>query len=120
LYHAFYLFVFPSFYGGFGLPALEVMACVRAVICSHTSSLPEVVDGAAVLFDPYALDEIARALADLLLDSELRLRMERLGLQRAAHFSWQKTAQRTLEVFHDVLEKSRANSDVYSQTIAHR
>jgi glycosyltransferase involved in cell wall biosynthesis len=120
LYNACDLFVFPSFYEGFGLPALEAMACGRAVICSHTSSLPEVVDGAAILFDPYALDEIVRALADLLLDAELRLRMERLGLQRAAHFSWQKTAQRTLAVFHDVLEKSRATSAEYSQTIAHR
>ena len=120
LYNACDLFVFPSFYEGFGLPALEAMACGRAVICSHTSALPEVVDGAASLFDPYALDEIVRALADLLLDAELRLRMERLGLQRAAHFSWQKTAQRTLAVFHDVLEKSRATSAVYSQTIAHR
>ncbi len=120
LYNACDLFVFPSFYEGFGLPALEAMACGRAVICSHTSALPEVVDGAAILFDPYALDEIVRALADLLLDSELRLRMERLGLQRAAHFSWQKTAQRTLAVFHDVLEKSRSTCDVYSQTIVHR
>jgi glycosyltransferase involved in cell wall biosynthesis len=120
LYNACDLFVFPSFYEGFGLPALEAMACGRAVICSHTSSLPEVVDGAAILFDPYALDEIVRALADLLLDSELRLRMERLGLQRAAHFSWQKTAQRTLAVFHDVLEKSRAANGVFSQTVAHR
>ena len=64
------------------------------------------------------LDEIVRALADLLLDPELRARMERLGLQRAAHFSWQKTAQRTLDVFHDVLDKSRAASPVYSHTIA--
>ena len=118
LYNACDLFVFPSFYEGFGLPALEAMACGRSVVCSHTSALPEVVDGAAILFDPYALDEIARALADLLLDPELRARMERLGLQRAAHFSWQKTAQRTLEVFHDVLEKSRAASPVFSQSIA--
>jgi glycosyltransferase involved in cell wall biosynthesis len=59
-------------------------------------------------------------MADLLLDNELRTRMERLGLQRAAHFSWQKTAQRTIEVFHDVLEKSRAGNAVYSHTIAHR
>jgi glycosyltransferase involved in cell wall biosynthesis len=120
LYNACDLFIFPSFYEGFGLPALEAMACGRAVVCSHTSSLPEVVDGAAILFDPYALDEIVRAMADLLLDSELRARMERLGVQRAAHFSWQKTAQRTIEVFHEVLEKSRAASAVYSQTIAHR
>ena len=109
LYNACDLFVFPSFYEGFGLPALEAMACGRAVVCSNTSALPEVVDGAAILFDPYAVDEIVRAMADLLLDAELRARMERLGLQRAAHFSWQKTAQRTLEVFHEVVAKSRAS-----------
>ena len=120
LYNACDLFVFPSFYEGFGLPALEAMACGRAVTCSHTSALPEVVDGAAILFDPYAVDEIVRALADLLLDSELRTRMERLGLQRAAHFSWQKTAQRTLEVFHGVLQQPRVASRVASRTIAHR
>ena len=120
LYNACDLFVFPSFYEGFGLPALEAMACGRAVTCSHTSALPEVVDGAAILFDPYAVDEIVRALADLLLDSELRARMERLGLQRAAHFSWQKTGQKTLEVFHGVLQQPRARSAVASRTIAHR
>src|SRR5215831_2803443 len=118
LYNACDLFVFPSFYEGFGLPALEAMACGRAVVCSHTSALPEVVDGAAILFDPYAIDEIVRALADLLLDSQLRARMERLGLQRAAHFSWQKTARRTLEVFHDVLDKTRSTTPMYSQSIA--
>jgi glycosyltransferase involved in cell wall biosynthesis len=118
LYNACDLFVFPSFYEGFGLPALEAMACGRAVVCSHTSALPEVVDGAAILFDPYAIDEIVRALAGLLLDSELRVRMERLGLQRAAHFSWQKTAERTLAVFYDVLEKGRAATAMYSQSIA--
>ncbi len=108
LYNACDVFVFPSFYEGFGLPALEAMACGRAVVCSNTSALPEVVDGAAILFDPYALDEIVRAMADLLLDAELRTRMERLGLQRAAHFSWQKTAERTLEVFHEVVEQTSA------------
>jgi glycosyltransferase involved in cell wall biosynthesis len=119
LYNACDLFVFPSFYEGFGLPALEAMACGRAVACSHTSALPEVVDGAAILFDPYAQDQIVRALADLLLDRELRTRTERLGLQRAAHFSWQKTAQRTLEVFQDVLDQ-QARGAVYSDTIVHR
>jgi len=120
LYNACDLFVFPSFYEGFGLPALEAMACGRAVTCSSTTSLPEVVDGAAILFDPYAVDEIVRALADLLLDAELRGRMERLGLQRAAHFSWQKTAQRTLEVFYEVAERQLAAMPVRSATTAHR
>ncbi len=121
LYNACDLFVFPSFYEGFGLPALEAMACGRAVTCSNTTSLPEVVDGAAILFDPYVVEQIVRALADLLLDSELRARMERLGLQRAAHFSWQKTAQRTLEVFHEVVERPAiAPERVDRPSIAHR
>ena len=107
LYNACDVFVFPSFYEGFGLPALEAMACGRAVVCSEASALPEVVDGAAILFDPYAVEEMVRAVADILLDAELRGRMERLGLQRAAHFSWQKTAERTLEVFHEVMEQAR-------------
>ncbi len=107
LYNACDVFVFPSFYEGFGLPALESMACGRAVVCSNAAALPEVVDGAALLFEPNAIDDMARAIADLLVDPALRARMERLGLQRASHFSWQKTAQKTLEVFYEVAEWSR-------------
>jgi glycosyltransferase involved in cell wall biosynthesis len=102
LYNACDVFALPSYYEGFGLPVLEAMACGRAVVCSKTTALPEVVDGAALLFDPYAVDEIVRALVDVLVDPELRARMERLGLQRAANFSWQKTAARTLDVFREV------------------
>ena len=105
LYNSCDLFVFPSFYEGFGLPLLEAMACGRAVACSNTSAMPEVADGAAILFDPHSTDGIARAMADLLRDPELRVRMERLGQQRSAHFSWNKTAHRTLEVYHEVAIK---------------
>lgn len=110
LYNACELFAFPSFYEGFGLPPLEAMACGRAVVCAHTSAMPEVVDGAAILFDPFAVNEIVRAMADLLLDAELRARMERLGLQRAAYFSWQRSAARTIEVFREVAGGSRATA----------
>lgn len=102
LYNACDVFIFPSYYEGFGLPVLEAMACGRAVVCANATALPEVADGAAILFDPYLPDEIARALKDVLLDAELRSRLERLGLQRAANFSWQKTAARTLDVFREV------------------
>ena len=110
LYNACDLFVFPSFYEGFGLPVLEAMACGRAVACSRTSSIPEVADGAGIMFDPYSADEMVRAMADLLRDAELRARMERLGLQRASCFSWRATAQQTLEVYREVAERHRAGA----------
>ncbi len=88
LYGACDLFVYPSFYEGFGLPILEAMACGRAVACSNTSAMPEVADSAALLFDPCSQRDLVFAMRDLLLNPELRQRMERLGVQRAAMFSW--------------------------------
>jgi glycosyltransferase involved in cell wall biosynthesis len=121
LYNACELFTFPSFYEGFGLPILEAMACGRAVACSNTTAMPEVADGAAILFDPYSTEETTRAMADLLLDSELRTRMERLGLKRAALFSWQKSARQILDVFQSVVEQpGAARQAAGSPSIAHR
>lgn len=107
LYNACEVFLFPSFYEGFGLPVLEAMACGRAVACSNTSALPEVADAAALLFDPGSTAEIGRAMLDLLSDAELRRRMERLGQQRAALFSWNKTAEKTLDVYAEVVSAHR-------------
>jgi glycosyltransferase involved in cell wall biosynthesis len=103
LYNACEFFVFPSFYEGFGLPVLEAMACATAVACSSSSAVHEVADGAAVLFDPHSSDELTRAMLDLALHPELRSRTERIGLQRSAQFSWRKTAEKTLEVYYDVV-----------------
>jgi glycosyltransferase involved in cell wall biosynthesis len=96
------LFVFPSFYEGFGLPILEAMACGRAVACSSATAMPEVANAAGILFDPYSVAEMARAIGDVLLDDEMRARLERLGTQRAASFTWERAAQRTLDVYYDV------------------
>jgi glycosyltransferase involved in cell wall biosynthesis len=96
------LFVFPSFYEGFGLPILEAMASGRAVVCSNTSAMPEVANAAAILFDPHSHAEMVRAMTDVLLDSELRTRLERLGVARAASFSWEKAAAKTLDVYYEV------------------
>jgi glycosyltransferase involved in cell wall biosynthesis len=96
------LFVFPSFYEGFGLPILEAMACGRAVACSSATAMPEVANAAGILFDPYSVPEMSRAISDVLLDDEMRARLERLGSHRAAGFTWERAAQRTLDVYYEV------------------
>jgi len=104
LYNACDCFVFPSFYEGFGMPILEAMACGRAVACSNTSAMPEVADGAGILFDPREPESIRRCMEEILLDAELKARQERLGLQRATHFSWKKSARATLDIYREVAE----------------
>lgn len=101
------LFVYPSFYEGFGLPILEAMACGRAVACSNTTAMPEVANAAGILFDPHSKSEIVRAITDVLLDSELRQRLERLGAKRAGLFSWERAAAQTLDVYRSVAGHAR-------------
>ncbi len=103
LYNACECFVFPSLYEGFGMPILEAMACGKAVLCSNTSAMPEVADGAGLLFNPHAPADMERAMRDVLIDAELRGRMERLGLQRASLFSWQKSARATLDAYREAV-----------------
>jgi glycosyltransferase involved in cell wall biosynthesis len=107
LYNACDMVVFPSFYEGFGLPILEAMACGRCVACSNTSAMPEVANATGLLFNPREPGEMMRAMRDVLLDPELRARMERLGLQRASHFTWETTARRTLDVYYEVAGEQR-------------
>ena len=94
-------FVFPSLYEGFGLPVLEAMACGTPVICSNTSSLPEVAGDAALLVDPYQPEALAQAMLRLVMDGELRGELVARGLQQARRFSWRRCARETLAVLED-------------------
>lgn len=102
LYNAADLFVFPSLYEGYGLPVIEAMACGRPVVSSDATALPEVVDGAAFLFNPESIEEQVRAMRDILIDPELAERMARKSLQRAAFFDWRETARKTMAVYEEV------------------
>jgi glycosyltransferase involved in cell wall biosynthesis len=99
LYRAADVFVFPSLYEGFGLPPLEAMANGTPVVTSKISSLPEVVDDAAVMVDPYNVDELAEAIKSTLVDKELRARLIELGRKRAAQFSWETAVTQIHSVY---------------------
>jgi glycosyltransferase involved in cell wall biosynthesis len=98
---------FPSLYEGFGLPALEAMACATPVLTSATSSLPEVVDDAGLLVDPLDVDAIADGLRTLADDSELRQGLGERGLARAAYFTWRRAATETLALLRDAHRATR-------------
>jgi glycosyltransferase involved in cell wall biosynthesis len=103
LYNAASLFVFPSLYEGFGLPPLEAMACGTAVISSTASSLPEVVGEAGLLIDPADTEALAKAMEQVLSDTEMRKQMQSAGLVQAQNFSWEKTARQTIESYRRAL-----------------
>ena len=90
--------VIPSFYEGFGLPALQAMACGTPVIASNVSSLPEVVGEAGLLVDPHSPSSLAKAMERITRDSTLRQRLSEAGFDRVRQFSWRKCAAETLEV----------------------
>jgi glycosyltransferase involved in cell wall biosynthesis len=98
-YAAATLFVFPSFYEGFGMPPLEAMACGTPVVTSNTTSLPEVVGDAGLMVSPSSADELAAAIVRLLDDADLRADLRERGLRRARAFSWHTSAARTLDAY---------------------
>ena len=103
LYNAASVFVFPSLYEGFGLPALEALACGVPVVTSNVSALPEVVGDAALLVDPHESQAIADAIARALDDEGLRALLVQAGLERAAGFTWDACAEATLAAYRKVL-----------------
>jgi len=105
IYNAADLVVLPSLYEGFGLVALEAMACGVPVIASHTGALPEVVGGAGILVDsPTDEHELAAAILRVLDDKALRQEMISRGLERAQSFSWKRTACSTLAYYQEIVK----------------
>jgi glycosyltransferase involved in cell wall biosynthesis len=98
LYSGAIALLYPSLYEGFGLPPLEAMACGTPVVTSRNTSLPEVVGDAAVVVDPYDVDSIAEGILQVLSSASLRHTLRANGLVRAAGFTWESTAQQTLDV----------------------
>jgi glycosyltransferase involved in cell wall biosynthesis len=97
------VFVFPSLYEGFGLPPLEAMAHGTPVLTSNTSSIPEVVDDAAVLVNPENVFEMMRALRQVLLDTALRVKLKEKGYAQVKKFSWDDSAAKTLRIYQEVV-----------------
>lgn len=102
LYSGALAFVYPSVYEGFGLPPLEAMACGAPVLCSNSTSLPEVVGDAALAFDPYDVDAMEDGLRRALLGRLPRDKMRALGLERAKAFDWDKSARQVADILEAV------------------
>ncbi|EOU1757370.1 glycosyltransferase family 4 protein [Clostridium perfringens] len=94
--------VYPSFYEGFGLPPIECMACGTPVIASNLTSMPEVCQDAALLVDPYDVDEIKENILTLLNNPKFYSLMIYKGLSHSSKFNWKKTAYNTLEVYKHI------------------
>jgi len=102
LYSAAESMAFPSLYEGFGLPVLEAMACGTPLVTSASSSLAEVAGDAALLVNPFAVEEIASALNRIHFDRALAAELSHKGRERAAQFTWEKAARATLALYEDV------------------
>jgi len=111
LYSAADMLVFPSLYEGFGIPAIEAMACGCPVIASDRGSLPEIVGDAGVLVDCTEAETLAEAIRALTLDPARREELVQRGLQRCRSFSWTTAAAQTLSVYRKVLETRDAEED---------
>jgi glycosyltransferase involved in cell wall biosynthesis len=104
LYRGAQMLVIPSLVEGFGLPALEAMACGTPVIASHATALPEVVGDAGVLVDPLDAAAIRREMESVLASPARRAALRANGLERAQHFTWDKVAAKVRAVLQDAAQ----------------
>ncbi len=106
IYNAAEIFVYPSFYEGFGLPVLEAMSCGCPVVVSNRSALSELVGDAGVLFDPTREEDLEQAILRVLEEDDLREDLVRRGSERAKIFSGEKTAKETFAILRKVFQDS--------------
>jgi glycosyltransferase involved in cell wall biosynthesis len=102
LYRCSVAFVYPSLYEGFGIPPLEAMACGTVVVAANSSSIPEVVGDAGILFEPKAVEDLADILLELVDSPSQRDRLIVKGYERNKQFSWDKTATQTVKVYQSL------------------
>lgn len=119
LYNLCSLFVFPSWHEGFGLPALEAMACGAPVIGANTSSLPEVIGLPEALFDPLDVASITQKMAEALGDNAFCRRLRAHGLEQANKFSWDETATRAIQAWEGLPQRHLHVNRYLNQSTAH-
>ncbi|MFA6514420.1 MAG: glycosyltransferase family 1 protein [Patescibacteria group bacterium] len=107
LYSSAAVFVYPSFYEGFGFPPLEAMVFGLPVVSSNVSSLPEVLGKAALLINPFKPEDIAEAIKLILTDANIRTDLIEAGKVRAAMFTWEKASQEYLKLFSEINEENK-------------
>lgn len=103
LYGNAFCFIYPSLYEGFGIPLLEAMAMGCPVIASNTSSIPEVVGEAGILFDPRSRENLINAIESLINSDSKRNKLIKLGKEQEKKFSWDKMANETLDIYKSVI-----------------
>jgi glycosyltransferase involved in cell wall biosynthesis len=105
IYNLASLMVYPSLYEGFGLPVLEAMASGTPLVTTEVSSMPELVGKAGLLVPIGDKEALVEAMRSVLSNKELSDHLSRLGLQRAAHFTWRRNATETLQVYNSIFHE---------------
>lgn len=105
IYNGASLFVFPSFSEGFGLPGLEAQSCGIPLVSSNATCLPEIYGDGALYFNPANLTDMKEKILEVLQNRALQTKLISNGLDNAKKYTWEKTAQKTLEVYREILYK---------------
>src|SRR6185369_16291416 len=109
--------VFPSLYEGFGMPVIEAMQNRCPVLCANSTSLPEIAENAALYFDPLDPEDLADKMHLLLDDVILRAELVRKGVEQSAKYSWKRTAERTHDIFLQMLTPLGRAPDIYPRLL---